>query len=68
MTHECTKDAEIATIKANIEQLQKNDLDSSSWRIRMEDKIDKMLWFLLGQSVSLIICVVGGVIIYAITN
>ena len=68
MAHECTKETEIATMKAEIQQLKRNDTDAAGWRVRMEEKMDKMLWFLLGNSVSLILCVAGGVIVYAITR
>ena len=53
-------------MEAKVDGLEKYNEQSETWRIRLEDKVDKILWFILGQSVSLIICVLGAVVLYAI--
>jgi len=68
MEHACKKETEIATLHAKVETLENYTTDDKTWKNRMEDKIDKILWFFLGQSVGLIICVIGGVLVYVITT
>jgi len=68
MEHACKKETEIATLHSEVKSLKEYTADDKTWKNRMEDKIDKILWFFLGQSVGLIICVIGGVLVYVITT
>lgn len=68
MEHACNKETDIATLKSEVRALNIYTNDDKTWKNRMEDKIDKILWFFLGQSVGLIICVIGGVLVYVITT
>ncbi len=66
--HVCKRDEEIGIMKSDITHLQEYTNEDKTWKQRMEDKVDKILWFFLGQSVGLIITVLGGLIIYALTK
>ena len=68
MEHACKKETDIATLHSKVEALENYTADDKTWKNRMEDKIDKILWFFLGQSVGLIICVIGGVLVYVTTT
>jgi len=68
MEHACKKETDIATLHSKVGALETYTSDDKTWKNRMEDKIDKILWFFLGQSVGLIICVIGGVLVYVITT
>lgn len=66
--HSCIKLDEISTMKSDISNLKEYTTDDKAWKTRMEDKVDKILWFFLGQSVGVITLVIGGVILYVITK
>lgn len=75
MDHVCNKAEDIsvikedvATLKNDISNIKQDRINEQSWKERIEDKLDKILWFFLGQSVTLILTVVGGVVLYAITK
>jgi hypothetical protein len=55
-------------MKADVKNLKEYTDDDKSWKIRMEDKVDKILWFFLGQSVGVITLVIGSVVVYVITK
>lgn len=64
MSHECNKAEDIATMKNDIRHLQDDREIDLNWRERIEDKLDKIIWFFLGGTSSLII----GVGIYVLTK
>jgi len=66
--HQCNRNDEISTLKANVETLKEYTNDDKAWKNRMEDKVDKILWFFLGQSVGVITLVVGSVVVYVVTK
>ena len=66
--HNCIKSEKISTIEADITNLKEYTTDDKAWKSRMEDKVDKILWFFLGQSVGVITLVIGGVMLYVITK
>ena len=66
--HNCIRNDEISTLKADVNNLKVYTTDDKEWKNRMEDKVDKILWFFLGQSVGVITLVVGSVIVYVITK
>jgi len=66
--HSCKKTEEISKMQADIINLKEYTTDDKAWKTRMEDKVDKILWFFLGQSVGVITLVIGGVILYVITK
>ena len=66
--HTCTKSEKISTMESDIKNLKEYTTDDKSWKTRMEDKVDKILWFFLGQSVTLIVGTVAGVLIYVLTK
>jgi len=66
--HSCIRNDEISTLKADVTNLKKYTNDDKAWKTRMEDKVDKILWFFLGQSVTLIVGFAVGVLIYAVTR
>ena len=66
--HNCIKVDEISTMKADINNLKEYTTDDKAWKSRMEDKVDKILWFFLGQSGTLIVGAVVGVVVYALTR
>ena len=75
MNHECSKAEEISTIKqdvavikSDIINIKQDQQEEQGWKQRIEDKIDKILWFFLGQSVTLIVTVLAGVILYVISK
>lgn len=63
-SHECKKEGIIATIQANIESLKKQDEKDDKWKERIEAKVDKILWFLLGQTSTVIVAI----IVYLVNN
>jgi len=75
MSHECSKNEAItklqenmASAMADISNIKEDKAEDVNWKVRIEEKVDKLLWFFLGQSVTLILTVLGGVVIYAITR
>lgn len=69
MAHEeCLRQGEISSMQTEIGALQQYTTDDKMWKVRMEDKIDKILWFFLGQSLGVITLVIGSVIVYVITK
>ncbi len=69
MAHdECLKQGEIGVLQTKVETLENYTNDDKAWKIRMEDKIDKVLWFFLGQSLGVITLVIGSVIVYVVTQ
>lgn len=82
MSHECVRtveieklkenqyetDQKVATLMADVSNIKQDKVEENNWKTRIEEKIDKILWFFLGQSVTLILTVLGGVIIYAVTQ
>lgn len=68
MDHNCSKSDEISTMKADIINLKEYTTDDKTWKSRMEDKVDKILWFFLGQSVGVITLVIGSVVVYVVTK
>ena len=68
MDHSCVKGEEIGKMKSDIKSLKEYTTDDKAWKSRMEDKVDKILWFFLGQSVGVITLVAGSVIVYVITK
>ena len=68
MTHECTNEGKIATMRTDIEHLKGNDSKIENSLEKINDKVDKILWFILGQSVTLLVTVIGGLALYALVN
>lgn len=69
MAHdECMRQGEIGAMQTEITILKEYTNDDKAWKIRMEDKIDKILWFFLGQSLGVITLVIGSVIVYVVTK
>lgn len=68
MDHACINQSEIATLKAEVGSLKNENKQIDAWKNRIEDKLDKILWFILGQSVTLIVTVVGGLALYAMVG
>lgn len=62
--HVCTEQNSIATIKEQIKTLFSHQDKDDKWKVRIEDKIDKILWFFLGQTFA----VLASVAVYLITR
>jgi len=68
MNHICEKAEIIATLVTKVENIEQDKIDEQAWRERFEGKLDKILWFLLGSSVSITVAIVGWVMNYVITK
>jgi len=66
--HVCARSDEISVMGADIKNLKEYTNDDKAWKTRMEEKVDKILWFFLGQALGVITVVIGGVILYVITK
>lgn len=61
MTHECTNEGKISAMATDIEYLKGNDQKIEKTLDKLEGKIDKILWFILGQCVAVIYLIIGGI-------
>ncbi len=68
MEHVCKHESEIGSFATDITNLKRDNLKRDDWQTRIEDKIDKILYFFLGQSVGIIASIVVAVIIYFINT
>lgn len=68
MEHACIKENEISVLKEQVKTLKKAGDKEEAWKVRIENKVDKIVWFIMTQSVATILAVVGAVTIYAITR
>lgn len=70
--HACINIKTISELRSDVDHMKENNEKfeerDSKWKNSIEVKIDKILWFFLGQSVGLIITVIAGVIMYVITK
>lgn len=53
--HECDQRDVIATMKEQLKTLFSNQTRDEAWKMRIEDKIDKILWFFLGQTFTILV-------------
>lgn len=68
MEHNCKQEGKFASMEADIRYLKQADIKSDERQTRIEEKLDKILWFILGQSVTLVVTVVGGLALYAMVG
>jgi len=68
MDHTCSHEADIAKLKEGYSTLKKENDKRDSWQARIEEKLDKILYFFLGQSVGIIASIVVGVILFMVNN
>lgn len=68
MAHECTQREAISTLKSDVNNLKE-------WRNvhdvrfdRIENKIDKILWFFLGQTFTFAVSIIIGIVLYFINK
>lgn len=68
MEHACDKSDRILNLENQVSELNRYKDGDEAWRLRFEAKLDKILWFLLGTSISFAIGLVGAVTAYVFTK
>lgn len=58
----CEQVENITEIKEAVAVLKASEEDGKQWRTRMEDKVDKMLWFVMGFFGTAILTLIGFIV------
>ena len=64
VNHSCTQEGKISAIEQQITTIFNNQKKDEAWKVRIEDKIDKILWFFLGQTFTALI----GIIVFVVNH
>lgn len=68
MEHNCKNEGKLAAMESDINHLKGNDIDMKNALEKVNEKLDKVLWFIMGQSVTLVVTVIGGLALYALVG